>query len=167
MKPFSTNALEFASDESKIFGMRRYAIPVAVVALLAVTVACGGVVFGYFTFSGTVSNVRIGITDGNQVTIVILTTDSGTSQTLNFCGNVMPRFSANSFVTVNYRQNGGCYTLVKVIYISSMLRRSDPQSTHVGEQFAERTERGRPVPTRVLSAFAVTDSVGGEVKTVL
>ncbi|HEX8926035.1 MAG TPA: hypothetical protein VF786_09600 [Terriglobales bacterium] len=95
--------------------MRRYFTIVAVLAMVVAAVGCGGVFFGFFTFSGTVSTVQIAVIDGDQVTIVILN-DSGTSQTFHFCGNVVSRFSTNAFVTVNYRQNGNCYSLVEVIY---------------------------------------------------
>jgi hypothetical protein len=142
--------------------MRRFSIIVALVALLAVAMACNGTVFAYFTFSGTVSNVRIAITDGDQVTFVILTSDSGVSQTFNFCGNVMSRFSTNSSVTVNYRQNGNCYSLVQVIVIGASL----PSSMQAQEHLAAHAKRGTPMPTRLFRCFAITNDVSGDVKAV-
>ncbi len=94
--------------------MRRYAILVAVVALLSMALACGGVFFGYFTFSGSVSVVQFAVIDGDDVTIVTLI-GSGNNQTIHFCGNVVSQFPPDAFVTVNYRQNGGCYSLLQIV----------------------------------------------------
>ncbi len=64
--------------------------------------------------SGTVSIVHLTIIDGNvQVTAVTLI-NSGSAQTLNFCGNVVSQFPNNTFVTVTYTQGNSCNSIVKI-----------------------------------------------------
>jgi len=102
--------------------MRRVAVSIVVVTLITLTLACGGGTFfisatnngvSFFAISGTVSVAQVTFVDGGQVTIVTLL-GTGTAQTFNFCGNVASQFPPNTFVTVNYKHNVGCDTVVKV-----------------------------------------------------
>jgi ABC-type uncharacterized transport system permease subunit len=104
--------------------MRRLAVALVVVALVGALVGCGGGVlfvsgrseFGRseFAASGFVSIVHLTIIDGNaQITVVTLL-NSGTAQTLTFCGNVVAQFPSDAFVTVTFRQASGCNTVVGV-----------------------------------------------------
>ncbi len=64
--------------------------------------------------SGTVSIVHLTIIDGNvQVTAVTLI-NSGSAQTINFCGNVVSQFPVNTLVTVTFTQTSSCNTVVKL-----------------------------------------------------
>src|SRR3569832_1259845 len=99
--------------------MRRHAVALAVLALLVQLAGCGGtvVVGGRTDFpevSGTVSIVHLTIIDGNVQVTAVTMINSGSAQTLTFCGNVVSRFPSNSFVTVTYTQGNSCNTVVKV-----------------------------------------------------
>jgi hypothetical protein len=100
--------------------MRRFAVAVALVVLLSAVTGCRGgtVLIGARTdfpeASGTVCIVHVTVVDGNvQVTAVKLI-NAGSSQTLNFCGNVVSQFPSNAFVTVTYTQGSSCNTVMKV-----------------------------------------------------
>lgn len=93
-----------------------------VFALVTGAFSCGGGTFffstdgenfKFFTVSGTVSIVQLTIVENGHITVVTII-DSGTSQTLNFCGNVVDRFPVGTFVTVRFGEGAACSNVVQV-----------------------------------------------------
>ena len=99
----------------------------ALLILAALVLAgCGGTVAvrsafdpgGTVTTSGTVSIVRLTFTSddqGNTIQVTVVTLlQSGTAQTLNFCGSQVSQFPMDTMVTAKFVPGGSCATLVSV-----------------------------------------------------
>jgi len=103
--------------------VRRFAGTVVAIALVLGAVACGGSQFFistgdggviFFTASGMVGVAQLTIINGSQVTLVTLI-DTGTTQTFDFCGDVVGQFPTDTFVKATYKHSGACDTLVQVV----------------------------------------------------
>src|SRR5512142_572109 len=103
-------------------GVRHSVVALTVVALFSGAVACGGGTFfisasddgvSFFAVSGMVSVVHLTIINGGQVTVVTLI-DTGRTQTMSFCGNVVAQFPSNTFVKAIYKHGSGCDIVLQV-----------------------------------------------------
>ena len=108
----------------------KYLLSLLVVACLALA-GCGGTVTvqgainsgapatkgvnNTSTASGTVSIVHLSFTsDSQQVTVVTLV-QSGSAQTLTFCGSQVSQFPMNTFVSASFTAGTSCNALVSVV----------------------------------------------------
>lgn len=102
--------------------MRRCLAASLALAMIAACAGCGDFRVAFRAdlaqISGTVSVVHLTVVDngdGTSITITAVTLLSGgTSTTQNFCGNVVPQFPANTWVTVQFTPGATCGTLVSV-----------------------------------------------------
>ncbi len=96
----------------------RHAAFLLLIATVVASSGCGNVtITGALqpaSFVGTVSIVRLTVTnDGTQVTFVTLISNT-TSQDLTFCGNVVSQFPMNSTVQGSFTPGTICGTVVRV-----------------------------------------------------
>ncbi len=93
----------------------RYLKVLLLAGALFFNAACDGIFYvSTGQFSGTVSIVRLTVTnDGTQVTFVTLIDNTG-SKDFNFCGNVVTQFPINTSVQGSFQPGSTCGTVIAV-----------------------------------------------------
>ncbi len=92
-------------------------------ALCLVISGCEGVFFGFTTgvnshlvvATGTVSIVRLTITDGNTTVTIVTLVDNGFGNDFTFCGDMRPQFPLGTPVKVTYAPGTPCNSNVVVV----------------------------------------------------
>ncbi len=107
--------------------IKAFAVNALVMSLIIALCGCGAVIIvgGTHLSTFSVSGLIIGVNcttvigfSGEAVTVTIVTFEQTAGATsLTFCGNVVPHFPMNNFITVNYTPAPICTTAFVIVLV--------------------------------------------------